>query len=399
MPTSQDILPLDADEILYVGVDIGKYTHVAGLVSRRLLTKHNQMMRCPILTFEQSREGFQALIATIQQYVSLANCRVIMERTGHYHKALEQFLQEHAIIVYTIQVHERHRNRDKTDKADALRLGHLLYQQLEHGMHMADRRQVAKQMLPVQDNILFLQTLVRHRYELVQECTQRKNQLTAICDEVFPEFTRVFKDPNLPTALIVRQRFATPAAIAAASLDALRNTRIWRHPSNAKFVELQQLAAHTIGTKNVSRQRGLVIEQAQLIEELLLLQKHVDVLEQEICATIETMREGQILTSIPIIGPVQAATLIAVIGTIDNFTSIGALRAYLGWAPMMEQTGITFNHARLTPRGSRMARQSIYLIICNAIRRDNEWARLYHRLVPVKCTYDPRTKKYTGRTK
>ena len=37
---------------------------------------------------------------------------------------------------------------------------------------------------------------MRHRYELVHESTQRKNKLTAICDELFAELTHVFKDTN-----------------------------------------------------------------------------------------------------------------------------------------------------------------------------------------------------------
>jgi len=39
--------------------------------------------------------------------------------------------------------------------------------------------------------------MVRHRYELIAESTQRKNKLTAVCDELFPELTHIMKDPNL----------------------------------------------------------------------------------------------------------------------------------------------------------------------------------------------------------
>lgn len=53
-----------------------------------------------------------------------------------------------------------------------------------------------------------------HRHKLVHESTQRKNQLTALCDQPFPGFTQVFKDPNAPAALAVREQFPTAEAIA-----------------------------------------------------------------------------------------------------------------------------------------------------------------------------------------
>lgn len=63
---------------------------------------------------------------------------------------------------------------------------------------------------------------MRHRYELINESTQRKNKLTAICDELFPELTKVFKNPNLTVALDLREKFPTPHAVVMASLPGLR---------------------------------------------------------------------------------------------------------------------------------------------------------------------------------
>src|SRR6266699_6846451 len=58
-----------------------------------------------------------------------------------------------------------------------------------------------RRLVPPTEAAASLRGLVRHHYELVAESTQRKNKLTAICDELFPEFTRLLRNPNLPTAL------------------------------------------------------------------------------------------------------------------------------------------------------------------------------------------------------
>jgi transposase len=162
--------------------------------------------------------------------------------------------------------------------------------------------------------------MVQHRYELITECTRRKNKLTAICDELFPELTRLLRDLNLPTALALRSRFPTPADLTKASFEELREARGRTcSVSDVKLLDLQRLAKESIGTKDPSRLRSLVVEQQQLIEELALIGQHIAQLETEMVKIVENCREGKIFLSIPGIGTLAAATLIALIGTIANF--------------------------------------------------------------------------------
>jgi transposase len=318
-------------ESLYVGIDIGKKKHVAGFLSTTLLQRHGRFEGCPALTFEQSREGFRSLVERMRSYVALEQAYVLMEYTGHYHKLLEQYLQELDVAVYIVHVHKRPTGMLKTDKRDALNLANTLYNQLELGVQVADKLLLVRRALPPTAAASQLRGLIRHRYELMRESTQRKNKLTALCDEIFPELTQIQKDPNLPTALAIREHFPTPQALAAASLPALQKMRgTNRYLSDAKLVELQRLAGQSIGTKNVDRRRSLILEQGQLIKELRLLQEHIAVLEEEICQIVEHSREGQILISIPGFGPLAAATVIAAIGNIANFSTAADAQIVLG---------------------------------------------------------------------
>jgi transposase len=320
-----------------------------------------------------------------------------MELTGHYHRSLQQYLLELDIPVYVMHVQRRQTSMIKTDKRDALSLANQLYTQLELGAQATDKLQVARRAVPPSVAAAQLKGLMRHRYELVNEATQRKNKLTAICDELFPELTQVLKDPNLATALTLRERFPTSQALATASFTALSEVRVGRRPSDADLLHLQQLATQSIGTKDVARQRSLVLEQSLLIKELRLIQEHLEQLDEEMCQIVVQSREGQILTSIPPIGPLDAATLIAVIGSIANFEKACNLKSYLGWAPKREQTGSTYDRTRLTQGGSREAKRAMYLIVWRAIRTDTEWSKLYKRLVPRLCSYDERTQSYKGK--
>lgn len=393
-------VPMLLHESLYVGVDVGKQRHVAGFVSKTLLHRYERFEACPALAFEQSREGFRTLIDRIRELVPLEQAYLLLESTGHYHRALVQYLQELDIPVYIMPVQKRPVGLIKTDKRDALGLANQLYNQLELGVQLADKTHLVRRLLPASEAALQLKGWIRHRYELMHESTQRKNKLTAICDELFPEFTWVLKDPNGTAALKLREHFPTPHAIATTPLTALAQHRVSSHPSMEQLVELQRLASQTIGTKDVVRQRGLVLEQQQLIRELRMLQEHVQQLDVEIVKLVEQSREGQILTSMPGIGPIQAAAIIAAIGNVLNFENGATLKAYFGWAPKREQSGTTLDRDQLAHTGTRTMKQTMFLVVANAIqRKECEWAKLYERLVPRMCSYDERKRTYRGKLK
>jgi transposase len=227
-----------------------------------------------------------------------------------------------------LHVQKRQKGLLKTDKRDALGLANMRYNQLDRGVQLGDPLQVVRRLAPPTPAAAQLRGMVYHRQELITESTQRKNKLTAIYDEMFPEFTQVFHDPNGPTALVFRERFPVPTAIATASLSVLQEARgKTRMLSDAKLLELQRLADQSIGTKDLARLRGLVFEQQQVIEEYHLIVAHLESLETEMMQVVEHCREGQLLTSIPGIGPLQAAILIACIGNIANFERPAQLKS------------------------------------------------------------------------
>jgi transposase len=303
------------------------------------------------------------------------------------------------ITVYRIHVQERPKGMLKTDKRDALGLANRLYTQLELGAQVADKMQLVRRTAPPTPAAAQLRSFMQHRYELSHQSTQLRNKLTAICDEIFPELTQIFRDPNREVALAFREKFPTPHELATASLAALRELRQRNFPSEAKLLRLQQLARETIGVTNVDRLRGLKVEQELLIKELRLVQQHLQRLDTAIADIVKACREGQILLSMPPIGPVQAATIIATVGNIANFERASELKCYFGWAPRQEQTGISFDRTTLARRGVRPMKQMLYLMAARSTTLDCEWARIYQRLLPRMGTYDERIKDYRGKKK
>jgi transposase len=134
------VVPFLQRESLYVGIDVGKKEHVAAFVSRTLLESAKRYEACPVMRFENNRLGFRALVTRIGEYVPLEQAFVLVEKTGHYHLALREYLLEQDITVHEMAAMERKREMLKTDKRDAQRLANQLYNQLELHAQVADKK-------------------------------------------------------------------------------------------------------------------------------------------------------------------------------------------------------------------------------------------------------------------
>lgn len=390
-------------ERLYVGIDVGSDIHMAAFVSPELLEAHDRFEQCPTMSFENDRSGFEALVQEIERYAPASHCTVLMERTGDYHRALQGYLQEHGITVYVMTALKK-MGRSKTDKLDALRMAYKAFTEIGLGVTSTDERQRLHLVYPPTEAAGILDCLCRRRYELIEETTRYQNRLTAICNQVFPELKKIFRNVNLTIALSFREHFPTPADVAAASFEELlawrRSGGRWRSPSDKALCKVQELAAHSIGIKGpAGRVRGLCLEQAQLINALKRCGADLEEIDAEINAAIETSREGKILMSMPGINAVLAAHILAAIGNIANFERASQLKSFFGWAPVSIQTGKSIDITMLTKGGQRPLKKALYLAAWNAVRMDTEWRAIYERLIPKKCQWDDRLKVYRGRNK
>jgi hypothetical protein len=195
----------------------------------------------------------------------------------------------------------------------------------EKGIQFSEKKHIARRIQPPTGPAAQLKNLIQHRIELVRESTRKKNKLTAICDEVFPEFTKVYKDPNRGAALLIREHFPTPHSIVTAKRQAILKLRKKQssYPSPAQIALLKDLAAQTIGAKDAHRLQGLVFEQTLLIRELRMVGESLKGIEEEIHRILHASREGKILLSVHPIGNIMAATILAEIGNIANFETAG----------------------------------------------------------------------------
>jgi transposase len=110
-----------------------------------------------------------------------------------------------------------------------------------------------------------------------------------------------------------------------------------------------------------------------LLDQIALLEQQV----REVDAAIAELLAGhdQHLDSIPGLGPVLAATILAEIGDIHRFRSLGALVAYAGLDPSVFASGqFVGKRQRLSKRGSPYLRRAVFLATHSAQFRNPDLA-------------------------
>ena len=168
-------------------------------MSQVLLERHQRFEACPALAFENSREGFQALVERMRALAPLEHYTVLLVKNGPLPQSSSTIPSRFEDIpVFVMHVQERPSAMMKTDKRDALGLANTLYNHVALGVQVSDKTRLVRKAFPPSPAAAQLKGFIRHRYELVQEFTQRKNKLIAICDELFPEFHESAQRPHAP---------------------------------------------------------------------------------------------------------------------------------------------------------------------------------------------------------
>ena len=119
---------------------------------------------------------------------------------------------------------------------------------------------------------------------------------------------------------------------------------------------------------------------AVLVREIRSLEKAIKELDKGIEEIVQTLPEYQCLTSIPGIGPVYAAGIIAEIGQIERFDSQAKIAKYAGLSWKENQSGKrSSQNTPMIHRGNRFLRY--YLVeAANSVKRYlPEYAQFYHK--------------------
>ena len=354
--------------MFYLGIDIGKNTHVASLVDdkKKVIFK--------AFSFSNSIDGAESLILKLEAFKN--ELEVGMEATGHYWLSLYSYLAQKNFTVRVINPIQtdgwrqgfeiRKRKTDIIDSlliADLLRYGDFVETSLSN------------------EDYLSLRNLSRFRSYLISSIGDLKRKTIALLDQVFPEYASSFSNIFGKTSKEILSNFSTPSDFEDINSDDLNTflesvTR--KNYASKKINELSKKASSSFGINFCLDSFSLQIK--MLIEQISFIQNQVSDVENEIEVLLEKLNSP--ITTIPGIGSVNAATILGEIGDIRRFSNPSKLVAYAGLDASVSQSGeyeSTYNH--MSKRGSPYLRRALFQSALRAEFCDPVFSNYYQKKI------------------
>ena len=332
-----------------VGIDIGKNHHEASIVS----PEGKQIGHS--LRFATTHKGADSLMSFIFNNIGNSSCIFGMEATGHYWYPIYSFLKARGYTIYVINpiqsdsLRKMYIWQTKNDSIDSFLIAEVIRFGQFTTTSMAD------------ENILAMRQLCRYRDSVISSRTEIKLRISTIMEQIFPEYEKQFSSLWLSTSMGILEKYLTPENIENAPIDELFEIikdKSHNRLTRAKAISIKEAAADTFGIKIA--QDAFSFQLKQLIDRMNFLDKQIEALDIEIMKYYEQF--DCYLHTIPGIGIIGAATILAEIGDISRFKNSSALVAFAGIDPTVRQSG-EFNstHNHMSKRGSPYLRHAIFL--------------------------------------
>ena len=349
-----------------VGIDCSKYKHDCFIA-----TETGEVIR-DTFTFDNSGTGFAQFFSILETLKCPKNqIKVGFESTSHYMVPLMKHLsvKGYEFILLNPVIVSRFRRsttlrRIKTDKIDAKSIAQVLASSDYESYHM--------QVYHFPE----LKSLTRLRDRLVKQRSYYLVMLTNVLDEVFPEFKEFFDDSlKSKTVFYLLDTYKIPSRMANMNSNSFNNLKKVSYGkfSYAKFVKLKELAKNTIGSSSDADELE--------ISSLLNIYKSIN---DEVCRVESKIEEIMTIidsptVSIPGVGMMSAASIIAEFGDLSRFANADKMLAYAGLDCGRSQSGTTDYKGKMVKHGSSYLRQALMNVVETMMIHAPVFYDFYHK--------------------
>jgi len=362
-----------------LGVDPAKHK-----VTAALLSPLGEILLRPT-DFNADRAGFDGLLTCLRERLSPGDqLRVGTEATAslddNFLGWLSLLRERFVVLSYRLDPGQVARFsgarpiRGKTDSADALRIARFTATYAGELVRFeSDPREEA------------MRRLVNERERLAHERTALCNRLHDRVTISFPEIYQVFANPCLQTPLCLLEQCPTARDVArkrAATVARLQPVARAGFIGEERAKKLIALARSSVASATQPSDGDTI---RFIIRQLRALDGRIGAIDENLRgwaanstdqqpAASSLPAQVQLLRSIPGIGFQGAATIVLRCGNLLRYASPRALAAQLGACPDRHQTGGSAGNGRLTHRGDRRTRPTMYLMALMASLADPAFA-------------------------
>ena len=358
-----------------VGLDTARYGHHITFLN------HDREFAAEPFGFCESREGYEQMCSAFQKLAQKhdnVHFHIRVDAAGQYAANLISFLHD-LPFEKTISVGEPKRNKDYRSahfpkrKADAVE---------SHACARFAIVERPKQTLAAPKAFLELREVLSALESQTKRTTRLINQLHNRLSRAFPELATVVNDLATGSILSLLQKYPTAEKVAAArltSLEAIPYLRV------EKAKEIHQAAKQSTASLN-----GLVIEEVvrELAEEIQESRRREKKLEKLLERAFDDLPSGNHiqLESIPGLGKLTVAALVATMVSIDRFATPNSVVNFYGVFPEENTSGFDKRGKPVPPgtmqmcqKGNDLVRKLLYMSSLSAIQNNPAIRALYAR--------------------
>ncbi len=349
----------------YCGIDIAKTGHVVALIDEDgTVVKQG-------LSIKNEQKGFETLEQLLLPYKQ--ELQIGLEATGHYWLALYDHLSKQGYeltVINPLQVKAFRKldiRKRKTDRIDSLAISEFMRFAKPSGTQVN---------LPV---FLQLKELTRFRFWLVQQIGDCKRKIISVLDRVFPEYERLFSDVFLVTSRELLSQAVTAeefAALDLSELEQLLQSASRKHFGAEKAAQIHSAACQSVGVSFLTD--AIHVEMSCMLMQINLLEDQCTQVEDKIEELMTST--PHYITTIPGIGLVTGAMLLAEIGDVQRFPSIENLVAYAGIDATVYKTGqFEGDEMHMSKRGSHYLRAALWQAATASLLHNPELKQYYDK--------------------
>lgn len=366
---------------LYVGIDVSSKSNVVYF----MLPNGNKHSNFSVANSHDGSAQLVKRIFFVMNSQSLDTVLIGLESTSVYGDNLVCFLREDATLAtFNRKIHvlnpkqvkkfkDAYNDLPKNDYVDSFVIADCLrFGRINKEVYIGDYHYKA------------LQNLTRARYFAVCNLTEEKQRFMNVLFKKYSTMTqeKVFSDTFSTTALAVYDEFESAEALAYMDLQELTDFIIEkgknRFPDPDAVAKAIQKAARSSYRlpKTVNDSVNQVISIS--ITSMKALESQIKEFDKAISAQMELL--PNVLISIPGIGPVYSAGIMAEIGDINRFDNQAQLAKYAGLAWTQYQSGnFEAENTRLIRSGNRFLKYYLYEAAFSLVRCDKEYNAFYHQ--------------------
>lgn len=359
---------------MYVGIDVSNKT-----LDARFFDGQEQEVRRPGV-FDNDPEGWTALRTAIVSAARLCGKRVRvdcgMESTSNMHKRLEQALRlekRRKLRVFVLNpmavknFKKAMLTDAKTDKVDSRSIALFL------------ARMQPDEVIAPPDGLEELKEITRSRRKMVEERTMAKNRVHKMLRYHFPGYQKILGKQLTMRTLRAFSEMPSPDEILTRPVEELAQTKNGtRHRFGVPYAEKLHALAEQAPVRMMRKStRILLSTTARRVLELVAHIADLDVVVEEM---LDEVFPDEVLTSIPGIGKVTAAAVLAEVGNVIRFKSKTQFIGYCGLYPIVWESGEAKKRYRMTRKGNRMLKMTLLVGSAAARQYNPVIATFYERL-------------------